>query len=130
MEVDIPQQVNSYKYSPPTNGHHVHFDTEIKVVKLAATSTAPQQRPKHKSRRRARVPNLELEDDEMSGVSSTGKPPSPSKLKKMADKDRHSRSGRRGNPKKGEGCWCKDTIVFWLAAVISDHRWLCFVWVL
>ena len=107
MEVDIPQQVNSYRNSPPTNNHHVHFDTEIKVVKLATSTALQQQQPRpkqHKSRRRARVPDLDLGDDEMSGVTSTGKPPSPSKLKKMADKDRHSRTGRRGQPKKGEGC--------------------------
>lgn len=102
MEVDIPQPVNSYRSSPPSNGHHVQFDTEVKVVKLPSPQTqqSQQQRPKHKSRRRARVPNLDLAVDEAVGPSL--KPLSPSKLKKMADKDRHSRTGRRGHPKKGE----------------------------
>ncbi len=102
MEVDIPQPVSSYQSSPPNNGHHhVQFDTEVKVVQLPSSpqQAQQQQRPKHKSRRRARVPNLELVSDETAGPSA--KPLSPSKLKKMADKDRHSRTGRRGHPKKG-----------------------------
>lgn len=106
MEVDIPQQVNGFentKPKPAGNGlsHHVQFDTtaNIKVVKMIPDQ---QQRPKHKSRRRARVPKLDIGEDETSTVSSTAKPPSPSKLKKMAEKERHSRTGHRGQPKKGE----------------------------
>nr|CAA75614.1 MA3 [Suberites domuncula] len=105
MEVE-PQQVNGFGGSKnsPTNGHHVQFDTTVKVVTMPATSTQPSSRPKHKARRRARVPaNLDIGEDETSSVSSTTKPPSPSKLKKMADKERRSRSGRRGQPKKGGG---------------------------
>lgn len=126
MEVDIPQQVDTFKSSPSANGHHVQFDTEVKVVTVPSTSSAIQQqsRPKHKSRRRARVPNLQLDDDETSAMSSTAKPPSPSKLKKMADKDRHSRSGRRGQPKKGgaggKGTWGSLTDELYADPVTKD----------
>ncbi len=100
MEVDTPQPVNRYRSSSTSsNGHHVQFDTEVKVVKIPLPQQQ-QQRPKHKSRRRARLPNLELVEDEF--ARSSVKPLSPSKLKKMAEKDRHSRTGRRGQPKKGE----------------------------
>ena len=46
-----------------------------------------------------------------SGEQTATKPISPSKLKKIAEKDRHSRTGRRGLPKKGgaggKGTWGK-----------------------
>lgn len=128
MEVDIPQPVNGFtKSSPPKNGH-VQFDTEVKVVTVPTSTTTSQQtsRPKHKSRRRARVPNLDLGEDETSIVSSTAKPPSPSKLKKMADKDRHSRTGRRGQPKKGgaggKGTWGRLTDEIYADSATKDTQ--------
>ena len=117
LEFDVPRQVFPYTSAPTANGHHVQFDTDVKVVQVPSTASQQQSRPKHKARRRARVPNLQLEDGETSAVSSTAKPPSPSKLKKMADKDRHSRTGRRGQPKKGEcrapSCPIKVVIVYY-----------------
>lgn len=118
MEVDIPQ-VNGFSIQPRTSftdgdnpgGNHVQFNSiaEVKVIEqhqsVSAGPQQPSQRPKHKARRRARVPKLNIAD----GADSTNalggevaKPLSPSKLKKMMDKDRHSRTGRRGIPKKGK----------------------------
>lgn len=120
MEVDIPQ-VNGFSIPPRTaftegdnpGGNHVQFNSiaEVKVIEQRQQSvTAPQQqqsqRPKHKARRRARVPKLNIADGEDATTNALSgeiaKPLSPSKLKKMMDKDRHSRTGRRGIPKKGK----------------------------
>lgn len=102
MEIDIPQQLNGFgkEAAGPTNGFtrgHVEFNgvTEVKTYKVV------EQRPKHKARRRARVPKLDLCEDDATLQSANPKPVSPSKLKKMAEKDRHSRTGYRGLPKKG-----------------------------
>ena len=111
MEVDNPPQLNGFSAKPDseiatsTNGHpqHVKFSgvTEVKTYTVVEMESPTQvQRQKHKARRRARVPKLELEEEGAAGQSAQ-KPLSPSKLKKMADKDRHSRTGRRGLPKKG-----------------------------
>ena len=123
MEVDIPQ-VNGFSIQPPRTtftegenpgGNHVQFNSiaEVKVIEQRqSVSTAPQQsqRPKHKARRRARVPKLNIADGEDAATNALSgeiaKPLSPSKLKKMMDKDRHSRTGRRGIPKKGK--WGKN----------------------
>ena len=118
MEVDIPQ-VNGFSIQQPPpfvegdnpGGNHVQFNSiaEVKVIEQHQSVAAPQQqsqRPKHKARRRARVPKqLNIADGEDSTNGLGGempKPLSPSKLKKMMDKDRHSRTGRRGIPKKGK----------------------------
>lgn len=92
MEIDIPTQVNGLMgtetvHSPRQKVHFVNAD-EIKTYR------AIEQRPKHKARRRARVPKLE-------NGEPAPKPISPAKLKKTAEKDRHSRTGFRGLPKKG-----------------------------
>lgn len=123
MEVDTPPQLNGFSAKPDseiatsTNGHpqHVKFSgvTEVKTYTVVEMESPTQvQRQKHKARRRARVPKLELEEEGAAGQSAQ-KPLSPSKLKKMADKDRHSRTGRRGLPKKGgaggKGTWGKMT---------------------
>ena len=121
MEVDIPQ-VNGFSIQQPSpsfvvgngsGGNHVQFNSiaEVKLIEQRQSSlTAPQQgvvqppRPKHKARRRARVPKLDISDgSDPSNVldGEMPKPLSPSKLKKMMEKDRHSRTGRRGVPKKG-----------------------------
>lgn len=115
MEVDIPQ-VNGFSIQPRTTfmegnnpgGNHVQFNSIAEVKVIESVSAAPQQlqRPKHKARRRARVPKLNIADGEDSSTNALSgevtKPLSPSKLKKMMDKDRHSRTGRRGIPKKGK----------------------------
>ena len=113
MEVDIPQ-VNGFSIQPPptfadgdnAGGNHVQFNSfaEVKVIEHQAAAPQPQ-RPKHKARRRARIPNkLNISDGNDSNTldGEVAKPLSPSKLKKMMDKDRHSRTGRRGIPKKGK----------------------------
>lgn len=118
MEVDVPLHINgNFAYgaskgdatstSPVAATVQFNAITEVKTFSMpAASATAEEQpRPKHKARRRARVPKLDISGGTANGaaVSPTqGKPPSPSKLKKLAEKDRHSRTGRRGMPKKGE----------------------------
>ena len=118
MEVDLPQ-VNGFSVQPAfpvgenSTGNHVQFNSiaEVKTYKVVEPQQQQQQqlsqaqRPKHKARRRARVPKLELTtgEDATGNGGDVGKPASPSKLKKMMEKDRHSRSGRRGLPKKGKG---------------------------
>ena len=124
MEVDIP---NGFSVQPvfmdgdnaTTTTNHVQFNSiaEVKTYKVVGHQEQEAmlqqqhgqghnqvQRPKHKARRRARVPKLDLVlDDDSSAVGvDVSKPLSPSKLKKMMDKDRHSRTGRRGLPKKGK----------------------------
>ena len=111
MEVDIPQvngfAVQSAFTDKDAAGNHVQFSSvaEVKTYKVVEHQQPlqPSQRPKHKARRRARVPNkIDIPDGEDSTIcGEVGKPLSPSKLKKMMDKDRHSRTGRRGLPKKG-----------------------------
>ena len=114
MEVDFPQIIpNSFSFgtsngatSPVAATVQFNAITEVKTFAKPATTIAEDQRPKHKSRRRARPPKINTSGEVTNGglASPTqGKPLSPSKLKKLAEKDRHSRSGRRGNPKKGEG---------------------------
>ena len=117
--MDLPQ-VNGFSVQQPTSfsvgenstGNHVQFNSiaQVKTYKVVEPQQQNQfvqaQRPKHKARRRARVPKLELVtgggEDAIGKAGDVGKPASPSKLKKMMEKDRHSRSGRRGLPKKGE----------------------------
>ena len=118
MEVDIPQ-VNGFPVQPTftaadAGGNHVQFNSvaEVKTYKVIShQEQQPQQqeaaqapRPKHKARRRARVPKLDILQGEDAAINGKdmSKPLSPSKLKKMMDKDRHSRTGRRGLPKKGK----------------------------
>lgn len=118
MEVDLPQIIaNNFAFGT-TNGDApstspvaatVQFNalTEVKTFAKPATTIAEDQhRPKHKARRRARPPKIDTSGNFSNGALGSptlgAKPPSPSKLKKMAEKDRHSRSGRRGMPKKGE----------------------------
>ena len=125
MEVDIP---NGFSVQPvfmdgdnaTTTANHVQFNSiaEVKTYKVVGHQEQQQQqgqghnqvqRPKHKARRRARVPKLDLvQDEDPSAVGvDVSKPLSPSKLKKMMDKDRHSRTGRRGLPKKGKRTFAK-----------------------
>lgn len=121
MEVDLPNHINSFAFGGASNGDAtnstspvaatVQFNaiTEVKTFPSAtpaASAAHEQQRPKHKARRRARLPKIDTSGAAAANgamVSPTmAKPLSPSKLKKMAEKDRHSRTGRRGMPKKGE----------------------------
>lgn len=146
MEVDIPQ-VNGFPIQPRTTfttngdnpgGNHVQFNSiaEVKLIEQhqsvsASASQQQSQRPKHKARRRARIPKLNIADGgEDSTVNAlggeVGKPLSPSKLKKMMDKDRHSRTGRRGIPKKGgaggKGTWGKPTDLYDESGYLHDSR--------
>lgn len=111
MEVDFPQIIpNNFSFgtsngatSPVAATVQFNAITEVKTFAKPATTIAEDQRPKHKSRRRARPPKINTNGEATNGgLASPTKPLSPSKLKKLAEKDRHSRSGRRGNPKKGE----------------------------
>ena len=110
MEVDIPQVIQ-YGTSNGNAGHStspvaatVQFNA-ITEVKTYATAEE-QQRPKHKARRRARPPKIDTSASVSNGALGSPtlatKPLSPSKLKKLAEKNRHSRTGRRGMPKKGK----------------------------
>lgn len=123
MEVDLPQHVNGTfsSYSARNGSNHpptltsplattVQFNavTEVKTIPpatLHGVNGDSQQRPKHKARRRARLPKIDTSGGSSNGALASptlqGKPLSPSKLKKLAEKDRHSRTGRRGMPKKG-----------------------------
>lgn len=125
MEVDLPQHINgTFSSYPAGNGSNntnaltsplattVQFNaiTEVKTFAPTAPPTSAangdsQQRPKHKARRRARLPKIDTSgatgNGSLASPTLQGKPLSPSKLKKLADKDRHSRTGRRGMPKKG-----------------------------
>ena len=114
MEVDVPNHFSfgasngdANSTSPVAATVQFNAFTDVKTFsKQPAAASHEQQRPKHKARRRARLPKIDT-----SGTSANGslasptvgspKPLSPSKLKKLADKDRHSRTGRRGMPKKG-----------------------------
>ena len=106
MEVDVPQ-LNGFAHNPSKVAKKsVHFGSppalanattaaaEIAIVTKRSESNA---KPKHKARRRARHPS-KSEDLENGGVP---KPISPCKVHKMAERNRHSRSGMRGLPKKG-----------------------------
>ena len=59
---------------------------------------AIESRPKHKAKRRVR---LSSKSEDPVPASDPASPLSPTKLLKNQVKDRHSRTGRRGEPKKG-----------------------------
>lgn len=59
---------------------------------------AIESRPKHKAKRRVR---LSSKSEDPAPGPDPGSPLSPTKLLKNQAKDRHSRTGRRGEPKKG-----------------------------
>jgi hypothetical protein len=114
MEVDIPVIPNSFAFGT-SNGDAgastspvaatVQFNALTEVKTFAKPATEDMQRPKHKARRRARPPKIDTSGGVTNGngaMDSPTKPLSPSKLRKMSEKDRHSRTGRRGMPKKGE----------------------------
>lgn len=113
MEVDLP---NSFAFGASNGNANSTSPVATTTVQFNAitevkTFTQEQQRPKHKARRRARLPKIDTSGVAVANgalVSPTvgPKPLSPSKVKKLADKDRHSRTGRRGMPKKGELCAC------------------------
>ena len=93
--------------STHNGSNRVHFGA---ATAIASAEVDVNMRPKQKGVRR--LNQLGAIDasgqgggcgvDNVNGSSSAPKhPPSPSKLKKTAEKDRHSRTGRRGLPKKG-----------------------------
>ena len=117
MEVETSHPISSF--SPNTNGTPqtasspitatVQFSATTEVKTYKSPTANGDQRPKHKARRRARLPKIDTSGDaffpngSVSSPTQQGmKPLSPSKLKKMSEKDRHSRTGRRGMPKKGK----------------------------
>ena len=59
---------------------------------------AIESRPKHKAKRRVR---LSSKSEDPAPAPDPASPLSPTKLLKNQVKDRHSRTGRRGEPKKG-----------------------------
>ena len=61
---------------------------------------AIESRPKHKAKRRVRLAS-KSEDPAPDPGPGPASPLSPTKLLKNQVKDRHSRTGRRGEPKKG-----------------------------
>lgn len=99
MEVDVPQ-MNGFSHNQPRIAKKtVHFGsttTHTAAAEVAIFSNSAEAKPKHKARRRARHPS---KSDDVDGA--TPKPISPTKLQKMTEKDRHSRTGVRGLPKKG-----------------------------
>ena len=102
MEVDVPQVTNGFSNSQSAGSKKtVHFGpTSTRMAAADVTmvfGSSAEVRPKHKARRRARHPSKSDDVEEV-----TPKPISPTKLKKMSEKDRHSRTGVRGLPKKGE----------------------------
>ena len=110
MEVDVPQ-LNGFSHNQTARvgKKSVHFGlppsapntmaaAEVTIVSKKMGSSA---KPKHKARRRARHPS-KSEEFENEG---TAKPVSPNKVQKMMERDRHSRTGIRGLPKKGV-CVC------------------------
>ena len=98
MEVDGTTSLNGLQSSLGAR-KSVRFDTTIGAsARVTVFPKTIEVRPKHKARRRARQPKPE--DQAVDGAIPT-KPLSPSKLKKVAEKDRHSRTGVRGLPKKG-----------------------------
>lgn len=124
MEVDIPTPVASgvngrsngtaSSASPTTTTVQFNAVTEVNMYPMLSLAQGAgggeARRPKHKSRRRARIPpKINMPGDGVTAngecssplLQQVGKPLSPSKLKKLSDKDRHSRTGRRGMPKKG-----------------------------
>lgn len=120
MEVDVPQIIpNNFAFgtsngdapsTSPVAAVQFNAVTEVKTFAKPATTIAEDQHlPKHKARRRARPPKIDTSANISNGALGSptlgAKPPSPSKLKKMAEKNRHSRTGRRGMPKKGGFRW-------------------------
>ena len=115
MEVDVPQ-FNGFSYhgkhQPKVAKKAVHFGSsptasststaaaQVTVVSNSAYKTSSDAKPKHKARRRARHPS-KSEDLENDDTGALTKPISSNKAQKIAERDRHSRSGVRGLPKKG-----------------------------
>ena len=109
MEVDVPQY-NGFSHQPKMAKKSVHFGSSvtasststaaanITIVSNTTYKTNSDAKPKHKARRRARHPSKS--EDPENGIALT-KPISPNKTQKILERDRHSRSGVRGLPKKG-----------------------------
>lgn len=109
MEVDLPQMnglPEGISNGTRANGQKVVQFSDMDDVRVFNEEIS--MRPKQKAARRVRMPPAALAP--LIDFAGTGgdalppsprKPQSPSKLKKMAEKDRHSRTGRRGLPKKG-----------------------------
>ena len=106
MEVDIPQfngfpnKVAKKSVRFGASGSATSMAAaKVTIVSSNAYKTSADVKPKHKARRRARHPS---KSEELENDSSATKPLSPNKTQKMAERDRHSRTGVRGLPKKGD----------------------------
>ena len=111
MEVDVPKMNG---FGLPVDPKRVHFgpaaSTAAARVEIFSNDRSIEMRPKHKARRRARYPKaLQLVDGsgkaEEEGPGLNSHPPL-SPFKRVMEKDRHSRTGVRGLPKKGEHYLC------------------------
>lgn len=129
MEVDVPQMNGFVHNQSKVAKKLVHFGSplvatgataaaEVTIVSKAGSSA----KPKHKARRRARHPSKS--EDPENGV--VVKPLSPNKVQKMLERDRHSRSGLRGLPKKGgaggKGTWGKLVEVYYEDGHTHDQK--------
>ena len=100
MEIETQDSVFTPQLNKPTN-KTVHFGENIDIPVDVAVKQQTDSQSKNKARRRARTSSSGSKDED---EDATAKPVAPSKLRKLAEKDRHvSRSGKgRGKPKKGQ----------------------------
>lgn len=126
MEVDVPQ-VNGFAHNQPKVAKKsVHFGSpvtrsaaaEVKIVSAKPYKTPADAKPKHKARRRARHPS---KSDDMENGTDAPKPLSPNKVQKMAERDRHSRSGVRGLPKKGILCYLSSLFGYYMCVWFEHY---------
>lgn len=130
MAMEVEENGLAGEFAVGARPTKVHFSEQIEVEVIKHVSS----RPKHKARRRAKVPKEnDAREAEENGEMSP-KPVAAYKLKKLVDKDRHvPRSGKgRGQPKKGkpstlrssgETLTCMQCVVVWCSSscVSCDH---------
>jgi programmed cell death protein 4 len=110
-------EVDSVFNNKATSNKAVHFSDQIDIpVDVALTQSPTESKVPYKPKRRTRNSSSSSSKDE--DDEATARPIAPSKLRKLAEKDRHvSRTGKgRGKPKKGgaggKGTWGKMTEVY------------------
>lgn len=99
MEIETQDNVFTPQINKPNKT--VHFGENIDIPVDVAVKQQTDTQSKNKARRRARTSSSGSKDED---EEATARPIAPSKLRKLAEKDRHvSRSGKgRGKPKKGQ----------------------------
>lgn len=110
MEIETQDNVFTPQLDKPNN-KTVHFGENIDIPVDVAVKQQTDTQSKNKARRRARTSSSGSKDEDEEAIA---RPIAPSKLRKLAEKDRHvSRSGKgRGKPKKGQlMCNLKKVIV-------------------